>query len=94
MKYLLGVFTMRISITAAALLAVVSAGPVIAPIAFSVPFTTPHRAVAIHAATVPSAEVARAAISVQPASSKTSAVGVQYENASTPNFARPGPGWG
>lgn len=85
---------MRIRIAAGALVAVLSAGPVIAPIAFSLPFTTPHRAVAIHAAVVPLAEVARAAISMQPASVKTSAVGVQNENASTPNFARPGPGWG
>jgi hypothetical protein len=84
---------MRIPRAAAALVAVLSAGPVIAPIAFSVPFTTPHGAVASHAAVVPLAEVARAAISMQPASAETSAVGAQ-NNASTPNFARPGPGWG
>jgi hypothetical protein len=87
--------TMRIPIAA---VAVLSAGPVIAlqplPVAFSLPFTTAEGAVAIHAAVVHSAQVARAAISVQPASALSSAVAVQNENALTPNFARPGPGWG
>lgn len=94
MKHFLEIFTMRIPIAAAALLSVLSAAPVIAPVAFSAPFTTPQGTVAVHAAVVRFAQVARAAISVQPASAKSSVVGVQNENASTPNFARPGPGWG
>jgi hypothetical protein len=98
MKYLLETSTMRIPIAAAALMAVLSVGPVIArqpvPIAFTLTFTAQQPVVAVRAAVVRLSDAARAAVSVQPASAKDSAVGGRNGHGPMPSFAGPGPGWG
>ncbi len=81
-----------------AIVALLVAGLVIArqpgSVACNVPFSQSQRVVAVHAAVVRLADAARAALWMQSANTKGTALGVHDGHAPNPNFAVPGPGWG